>query len=106
MLILEFDFRADGVARYANNSNYRNDSLIRKESTSPALPPLLCTPLFEPLSISGVLRCGVFMVVCVSPALIQELKRIVQDSEIMKYAPHLGERVDYQGRRCQVAQEE
>ncbi|KAF2859840.1 Mago nashi domain protein [Piedraia hortae CBS 480.64] len=33
---LEFDFRAseDGrlaVARYANNSNYRNDSLIRKE---------------------------------------------------------------------------
>ena len=28
----EFDFRANGVARYANNSNYRNDSLIRKES--------------------------------------------------------------------------
>ncbi|KAI5796971.1 Mago nashi protein [Pyronema domesticum] len=33
---LEFDFRvlADGksaMARYANNSNYRNDSLIRKE---------------------------------------------------------------------------
>lgn len=35
----EFDFRAVGdgssaQARYANNSNYRNDSLIRKESTS------------------------------------------------------------------------
>lgn len=34
---LEFDFRtiADGssaAVRYANNSNYRNDSLIRKES--------------------------------------------------------------------------
>jgi len=33
----EFDFRAVGdgssaQARYANNSNYRNDSLIRKES--------------------------------------------------------------------------
>jgi len=33
---LEFDFRAVGdgtgaIARYANNSNYRNDSLIRKE---------------------------------------------------------------------------
>ena len=33
---LEFDFRAIGdgrsaTARYANNSNYRNDSLIRKE---------------------------------------------------------------------------
>ena len=32
---VEFDFRADGTARYANNSNYRNDSLIRKESTVP-----------------------------------------------------------------------
>jgi hypothetical protein len=34
---IEFDFRVVGdgrsaVARYANNSNYRNDSLIRKES--------------------------------------------------------------------------
>jgi hypothetical protein len=34
---LEFDFRALGdgrssVVRYANNSQYRNDSLIRKES--------------------------------------------------------------------------
>ena len=36
---LEFDFRVLGdgrsaSARYANNSNYRNDSLIRKESAS------------------------------------------------------------------------
>ncbi|CAZ79868.1 unnamed protein product [Tuber melanosporum] len=36
---LEFDFRVLGdgrsaTARYANNSNYRNDSLIRKESNS------------------------------------------------------------------------
>ena len=30
---LEFEFRSDGRCRYANNSNYRNDSLIRKEST-------------------------------------------------------------------------
>lgn len=34
---LEFDFRVVGdgrsaAARYANNSNYRNDALIRKES--------------------------------------------------------------------------
>lgn len=37
-VVAEFDFRivgdgASAVARYANNSNYRNDSLIRKEST-------------------------------------------------------------------------
>ncbi|OQE24465.1 hypothetical protein PENSTE_c007G01829 [Penicillium steckii] len=55
---LEFDFRtlSDGssaAVRYANNSNYRNDSLIRKE-------------------------------MCVSSAVIQEIKRIIKDSEIMK----------------------
>ncbi|KAF2199934.1 Mago nashi protein [Delitschia confertaspora ATCC 74209] len=55
---LEFDFRVLGdgrsaSARYANNSNYRNDSLIRKE-------------------------------MCVSSLLIQEIKQIVKDSEIMK----------------------
>ncbi|KAF2722690.1 Mago nashi domain protein [Polychaeton citri CBS 116435] len=55
---LEFDFRAVGdgrsaIARYANNSNYRNDSLIRKE-------------------------------MCVSSLLIQEIRRIIKDSEITK----------------------
>jgi protein mago nashi len=28
---LEFEFRPDGKLRYANNSNYKNDKLIRKE---------------------------------------------------------------------------
>jgi protein mago nashi len=55
---LEFDFRVVGdgrsaVARYANNSNYRNDSLIRKE-------------------------------MCVSTLVVDEIKRIVRASEIMK----------------------
>ncbi|KEZ46747.1 hypothetical protein SAPIO_CDS0025 [Scedosporium apiospermum] len=55
---LEFDFRVVGdgrsaVARYANNSNYRNDSLIRKE-------------------------------MCVSSTVIDEIKRIVKSSEILK----------------------
>ncbi|PQE25741.1 Mago nashi domain protein [Rutstroemia sp. NJR-2017a BBW] len=56
---LEFDFRVLGdgrsaSARYANNSNYRNDSLIRKE-------------------------------MCVSSLMIEEIKRIIKTSEIMKY---------------------
>ncbi|KAM5458138.1 Protein mago nashi [Microsporum audouinii] len=55
---LEFDFKSLGdgrsaSARYANNSNYRNDSLIRKE-------------------------------MCVSSLLIQEIKRIIKESEILK----------------------
>ncbi|KNG86400.1 protein mago nashi, partial [Aspergillus nomiae NRRL 13137] len=55
---LEFDFRTLGdgrsaAVRYANNSNYRNDSLIRKE-------------------------------MCVSSSMIQEIKRIIRESEIIK----------------------
>ncbi|OAA39138.1 Mago nashi domain protein [Metarhizium rileyi] len=55
---LEFDFRVVGdgrsaVARYANNSNYRNDSLIRKE-------------------------------MCVSSSIVEEIKRIIKASEIIK----------------------
>ncbi|ORZ00498.1 Mago nashi protein [Syncephalastrum racemosum] len=50
---LEFEFRGDGHCRYANNSNYRNDKLIRKEMV-------------------------------VSPSVLQELKRIVEESQVMK----------------------
>ncbi|KAK3671162.1 Protein mago nashi [Recurvomyces mirabilis] len=54
----EFDFRVVGdgrsaIARYANNSNYRNDSLIRKE-------------------------------MCVSSLMVQEIRRIIKDSEVLK----------------------
>ena len=28
---MEFEFRPDGRLRYANNSNYKNDVMIRKE---------------------------------------------------------------------------
>eukprot|EP00906_Rhabdomonas_costata_P002520 RCo003975 len=50
---LEFEFRPDGLLRYANNSNYKNDVMIRKE--------VYCSAL-----------------------VLQELKRIIQESEIMK----------------------
>ncbi|TKR63120.1 hypothetical protein L596_026992 [Steinernema carpocapsae] len=50
---LEFEFRPDGNIRYANNSNYKNDTMIRKEAF-------------------------------ISQAVIDELKRIVEESEIMQ----------------------
>jgi protein mago nashi len=31
---LEFEFRPDGRLRYANNSNYKNDTMIKKEGGS------------------------------------------------------------------------
>ncbi len=49
---LEFEFRPDGKLRYANNSNYKNDTMIRKEAY-------------------------------VHKAVMEELKRIIEDSEIM-----------------------
>lgn len=50
---LEFEFRPDGKLRYANNSQYKNDTLIRKEAY-------------------------------VSKIVLDELKRIIEDSEIMQ----------------------
>ncbi|ETS60677.1 hypothetical protein PaG_04576 [Moesziomyces aphidis] len=49
---LELEY-SRGRLRYANNSNYRNDSLIRKE-------------------------------MWISPTMVAELRRIVEDSEIMR----------------------
>eukprot|EP00884_Botryococcus_braunii_P004178 jgi/Botrbrau1/13761/Bobra.0056s0017.1 len=50
---LEFEFRPDGQLRYANNSNYKNDVMIRKECF-------------------------------VSQAVLDELRRMIGDSEILK----------------------
>ena len=50
---LEFEFRPDGRLRYANNSNYKNDTMIRKEAF-------------------------------VSPSVVQELKRIIMESDVMR----------------------
>jgi len=50
---LEFEFRPDGRLRYANNSNYKNDTMIRKE-------------------------------VYVNEAVLGELKKMIEDSEIAR----------------------
>uniref|UniRef100_A0A2R9AG02 Protein mago nashi homolog 2 n=1 Tax=Pan paniscus TaxID=9597 RepID=A0A2R9AG02_PANPA len=50
---LESEFQLDGKLRYANNSNYKNDVMIRKEAY-------------------------------VHKSLMEELKRIIDDNEIIK----------------------
>ena len=50
---LEFEFRPDGRLRYANNSNYKNDVMIRKEAH-------------------------------VTSAVMKELRKMIEDSEILK----------------------
>merc|ERR1712028_191665 len=65
---LEFEFRPDGKLRYANNSNYKNDTMIRKE--------MFC-----------------------NEAVLSELKRIVQESELMKEDDNAWPRPDRVGRQ-------
>lgn len=50
---LEFEFQPDGKLRYANHTNYKRDSMIRKETY-------------------------------ISRAVMEELRRIILDSEVMK----------------------
>ncbi|CAL8073137.1 unnamed protein product [Calicophoron daubneyi] len=65
---LEFEFRPDGKLRYANNSNYKNDTMIRKEAF-------------------------------VSPAVMEELKRIIIESDIMSEDDQLWPDPDRVGRQ-------
>eukprot|EP00742_Colponemidia_sp_Colp-10_P000916 GILJ01000994.1.p1 GENE.GILJ01000994.1~~GILJ01000994.1.p1 ORF type:complete len:162 (+),score=24.85 GILJ01000994.1:38-487(+) len=65
---LEFEFRPDGRLRYANSSNYKNDTIIRKE-------------------------------VYVSDTVLKELKRVIQDSEIIKEDDNLWPPPDRIGRQ-------
>ncbi|RRT55791.1 hypothetical protein B296_00034356, partial [Ensete ventricosum] len=53
---LEFEFRPDGKLRYANNSYYKNDTMIRRE-VFVSLPACL-------------------------PACLRECRRIIADSEV------------------------
>src|SRR5258707_70652 len=72
---LEFEY-SHGRLRYANNSNYRNDSLIRKESAYITLPaPSIFQPSAHP---------SIHPSVWVGPLVVKELKRVVEQSEIIK----------------------
>ena len=50
---MEFELFADGKLRYANNSNYKKDIMIRKEAK-------------------------------VGPAVVEEFKKIIRDSEVIQ----------------------
>lgn len=69
---LEFEFRPDGKLRYANNSNYKNDTMIRKEAY-------------------------------VHPCVMEELKRIIVDSEIMHEDDRLWPQPDRVGRQVSAS---
>eukprot|EP00814_Leptocylindrus_danicus_P018015 CAMPEP_0116030696 /NCGR_PEP_ID=MMETSP0321-20121206/17019_1 /TAXON_ID=163516 /ORGANISM="Leptocylindrus danicus var. danicus, Strain B650" /LENGTH=156 /DNA_ID=CAMNT_0003505573 /DNA_START=3 /DNA_END=473 /DNA_ORIENTATION=+ len=65
---MEFELSPSGKLRYANNSNYKQDSMIRKE-------------------------------VFVSPAVVEEVKRIIIESEITKEDDQNWKEPDKEGRQ-------
>ena len=89
---MEFEITPDGKLRYANNSNYRNDFMIRKEG-------MFC--LFIVISVLQIVPSYdlIFFVVLLSSAVIEELKRIIRDSEITKEDDHNWPAPDKEGRQ-------
>lgn len=53
---LEFEFRPDGRLRYANNSNYKNDTIIRKEGACIASRAERVVGLWIPSAVEMVVR--------------------------------------------------
>ena len=73
---LEFEFRPDGRLRYANNFNYKNDTMIRKEGASARAPTRrVHSGLTHPLRAAAVY---------VGQAVLTELRRIIEESEIIR----------------------
>ena len=83
---LEFEY-SHGRLRYANNSNYRNDSLIRKESAYTLCFCFLSSICWFPgsrVSTWTFMLTWVCWTVWVGPLVVKELKRIIESSEITK----------------------
>ena len=76
--------------RYANNSNYKNDTMIRKEAYSHQVCGSSSTKSFCPrLEVS----------LCSPQAVMDELRRIIEDSEIMAEDDALWPQPDRVGRQ-------
>ena len=63
---LDFELRSNGRLRYANNSQYKSDTLIRKEGRCSLSPK------------------ANLIIVYVNDIVLEEVKRIIKESEIIK----------------------
>jgi protein mago nashi len=61
---LEFEFRPDGKLRYANNSNYKNDTMIRKEVFLTQAALRECRRIISDSEVSFVLRFVLSLSLC------------------------------------------
>ena len=72
---LEFEFYPNGKMRYANNSHYKNETMIRKEG-------VLEIERVDKMSLNIFFL--LFIAAFVQPSVLKELKRIIEESEITK----------------------
>lgn len=83
---MELEIKADGTLRYANNSNYKNDVMIRKEGAGLRPVARSGVPLASPPRLR--IFCCVFVrvrrAVKLNHVVLGELRRILEESEIMK----------------------
>ena len=108
---LEFEFRPDGKLRYANNSNYKNDTMIRKEVfVTPVSLPHLASPTLALCALLGAEPWGAasFLLLLLLShadvagpfqAVIEEVKRIIQESELLSEDDNLWPEPDRIGRQ-------
>lgn len=71
---MEFEFKGDGTMRYANNSLYRGDGIIRKKGEARASVAPSCTLWHASGACTAIL----------SPSVIKEVRRIVRASRIVE----------------------
>jgi protein mago nashi len=88
---MEFEFKPDGRLRYANNSNYKNDVMIRKEGapcSSPPSPGGLTHPCERSTLTSACPHIRstypLHYAATVSKSVLEELQRIIRESEVLQ----------------------
>lgn len=78
---MEFEITSDGRLRYSNNSNYKNDTMIRKEG---GCRPITLSIIDHAVHFEAIMSSLMVHVVKLSPLVIEEFKRIIADSEITR----------------------
>lgn len=76
---MEFEITTDGRLRYSNNSNYKNDTMIKKEGFWFLHNNYL-------IFVIRMIWYNIFInkIVKLSPLVIEEFKRIISESEITR----------------------
>ncbi|KAM0021199.1 putative Mago nashi protein [Helianthus debilis subsp. tardiflorus] len=81
---LEFEFRPDGKLRYANNSNYKNDTMIRKEVF--LTPSILkeCRRIVSDILTDHMEATGLYFVRCSMKCLCENQQRWPEPAQEME----------------------